>query len=47
MIQHQELILSIKDAIKPGAFSPFYKPFTKEMVKEYFTKLMVKDSEKL
>lgn len=41
MIQHQELIMSVKEAIKPGVFSIFFKCFTKEMLKEYFAKLQI------
>lgn len=44
MIQHQEMILSIKDAIKPGIFQTFYKPYSKDQIKEYFTMLQVKKS---
>ena len=28
MIEHQELIICIKDAIKPGIFQVWFKPFT-------------------
>jgi hypothetical protein len=38
------MILSIKDAIKPGLFQQFYEPYTKEMLKDYFVKLQVKKS---
>lgn len=39
MIQHQELILAVKDAIKPGLCAIIFKKFTKEMLKDYFNKL--------
>ena len=45
MIQHQEMILSIKDAIKPGIFQTFYKPYTKDQIKNYFTRLQVRKSQ--
>ena len=45
MIQHQEMILSIKDAIKPGIFQTFYKPYTKDQIKNYFLKLQVRKSQ--
>ena len=38
------MILSIKDAIKPGIFQTFYKPYTKDQIKNYFTKLQVRKS---
>jgi hypothetical protein len=41
MLQHQELIMSVKEAIKPGIFQTFYRPYTKEMIKDYFKKLQV------
>jgi hypothetical protein len=31
--------LSVKEAIKPGFFANHFKPFTKEMLKEYFKKI--------
>ena len=39
MIQHQELILAVKDKIKPGLCSIIFKKFTKDMLKDYFNKL--------
>ena len=41
MIEHQELIMSVKEAIKPGAFSTFIKPFTKDMLKDYFARIQM------
>ena len=39
MIQHQELILSVKDKIKPGLCQIAFKRYTKEMIKDYFNHL--------
>ena len=35
MMSHQEEIIAVKDAIKPGAFSTYFKPFTQEMLLNY------------
>jgi len=42
MIHHQEMILAVKDAIKPGLFSIYFKRYTPHMVKEYFRSLKQK-----
>ena len=42
MLEHQERILSVKDAIKPGYLSIWTKPFTKEMISEYFDSVRIK-----
>ena len=39
MIQHQELIMAVKEAIKPGLFSIYFQRFTKDMLKTYFARL--------
>ena len=45
MIQHQERIQAVKDAIKPGAIKMYTTPYTKELLKEYFAKLLIKKLE--
>ena len=35
MIQHQEYILAIKDAIKPGLYLCLRKSYNREMVAKY------------
>jgi len=51
MIQHQERILAVKEAIKPGILSIFMEPFDKNMMKRYFRalkhKAVVPDKERL
>lgn len=39
MIEHQELIICIKDAIKPGIFQVWFQPFTAQMIKKYFNRV--------
>ena len=36
MLHHQELILAVKDKIKPGLINIAFRRFTKEMLKKYF-----------
>ena len=43
MIQHQERIIAVKDAIKPGIIAIITKPFEKYMLKEYLRQLKQKD----
>jgi hypothetical protein len=38
MLQHQQQIMAVKEAIKPGCLSMF-KPFDKQMIKDYFERL--------
>ena len=45
MLRHQELIIAIKDAIKPGLEICFKKPFEKEMVADYFNTISKKTFE--
>ena len=39
MVHHQDLIISIKDQIKPGLFKSYTQKFTPDMLKDYFNKL--------
>lgn len=42
MLKHQELILAVKDQIKPGIFSIMCQSFKKQQVKDYFHRLVDK-----
>lgn len=42
LVHHQELILAIKDQIKPGLFKSHTTKFTPDMLKEYFISLQQK-----
>ena len=39
MAKHQEMIQSVKQAIKPGFFAVYFRPFTIEMIKDYLNDL--------
>jgi len=39
MAKHQEMIQSVKQAIKPGFFAVYFRRFTIGMIKEYLNKL--------
>ena len=43
MVKHQEYIIAIKDAIKPGLELCFKKPFEREMVAKYLNKIHQKE----
>lgn len=42
MVAHQERILVVKDAIKPGYLNIFFKRFTKEMLTNYLSMVRTK-----
>lgn len=39
MLQHQEFIIAIKDAIKPGLELCFKRPFDRDMVTSYLIQI--------
>jgi len=38
-VHHQDLIMSVKEVIKPGLMSIICKPYTNKMVSSYFDSL--------
>ena len=38
-MKHQELIQSVKEKIKPGLLSVYFKAFDKQMIKDYLHQL--------
>ena len=39
LVHHQDLIVAVKEAIKPGACQAMCQPFTKNMINRYFLEL--------
>jgi hypothetical protein len=40
LIKHQEHIMAIKDAIKPGFIALYFKEFKIQMLKDYFNRIV-------